>query len=104
MRLATLEARLRKAAEIIRERGLARRVLVDSSERVCMLGAWNVANTGSATDTCDWEPLREAMRPVLGDKMGIPSFNDRHCASADDAAAAFEIAADLVNCRRRDRT
>jgi len=66
---------LTKAREIFRERGGARGVLLDDQDRVCAVGALNLAVTGDAEN---WgsSRLREEARETLGYKFDIVYIND----------------------------
>ena len=90
---------LRKAAEIVRERGLAKGFFVTSSGSVCAEGAIVLALGGTGS------PLRlrgaalgefcasvNALKPVIG---GAPLtwWNDSRHRTADEVITAFEMAA-----------
>lgn len=87
-------ATLRKAAAVVRERGLAKGTLEDSDGRVCGFGAVHVALTGAAglcTTFRECGKADAAFRGVTG--RGLNFFSDDPSVTAEDVARALEAAA-----------
>lgn len=91
---------LYKAADVMRERGRCPNDLEDVRGRVCMLGAINVVVTGSAWVWAEpgygfaSSPITSHLEGVIGAE--VSHFSNDMCRTADDCAAAFEIAADIA--------
>ncbi len=82
-----ITARLRKAAAIVREKGLAKGCSSDIAGRVCANEALSLASAG---------PFHQAVREFLGEPL-IADWNDRPERTAEDVAATFEAVADALD-------
>lgn len=93
---------LRKALDVLRERGLAKRALEDSAGHVCSHGALDVACFGKAevrplTRSQSRQAAAEILKAVVGEQWpdrpgGILAFNNHPDTTQDDVERAFEKA------------
>ncbi len=95
--------RLRAAARIVRERGLARGRFEDDEGRVCAYGALRIALAG--TVEVDWRVHKwsafradeSALKDSIDRRQSITKWSDHPDRTADEVAAAFEAAADRLD-------
>lgn len=100
---------LRRAAQIIRERGHAKMALEDKRGGVCFFGALNVARTGVAKwvgpNSGGTDAYPDALRSLLKEKRGLAEWADWNNAperTAAEVIAALEGAADAHLSRALD--
>jgi hypothetical protein len=89
---------LRKAAEVIRERGLASGRYESESGAVCMFGAVNFVLTGHANLPSDNLAPERALKDFFG-YGSVIGFNDTPGRTADEVIAALLKAAELAESR-----
>ncbi len=97
--------RLRAAARIVRERGLAVAQFEDARGRVCTAGALRIASWGSVcfspgSSAAEYLEDREALGAVVDISAGVFEWNDHPDRTAEEVAAAFEAAADRLEGAR----
>ena len=85
---------LRKAAAIVRQRGLAKGTFEDAAGRVCAHRSLRMVNPGAGGATEMRADLRAVFRVI--DSISILTWSDLPTTTAEDVAAAFERAAELV--------
>lgn len=88
---------LRKAADVIRERGWCRRQYVDADNSVCVYGALNLAAGHGPSFEGDDPSVDIAARTLtrLLDN-DLVSWNDSEACTADEVVAALKEAAELA--------
>jgi hypothetical protein len=87
---------LRKAAELIEQRGWCRCCYTDSAGRLCVVGALRATRNGDAGDPfCDWDQ-HKAFSMLSKCIDGIPSrWNDAPERTKDQVIAALRAAAEV---------
>lgn len=89
MALKTSEV-LRKAGDVLRERGWAQGRLVNSYGEVCAIGALQIAEHGFLAKEGD--ELVAALRLPLGDGMAVSIWNDHPARSRAEVEQLFDAA------------
>lgn len=97
---------LLKAAQVVRSKGLAKKMYIDADGRVCILGALNCALTGMPYSDRLSLPAQDSKRemtaavkdvissdPSLLTVNVVTEFNDKESTTAEDVITVLEQAA-----------
>ena len=102
----TISEILRKAADVLRERGHCKGTYEDDAGHVCAIGAIRVAKFGNSITTggVEYYGALEFFEEYLSEEFGaisVPEFNDASVRTPETVIAVLNSAARMAEVRER---